>query len=334
MAGIIEYNRVHTMNHDLVVKHKFINFIQSTALVLLLSGLMAYVALVVVGELFAWLTFIAVIILFFTNPKIGPPLILRMYDAQRLETAQAPHLHAVLEILTRRAGLKTQPLLYYLPSRLMNAFAVGTADNACIAVSDGMLRKLNLTELAAILAHELSHIKSNDTRVMTFADITGRITKLLAFTGLLLLFVNLPLLLFADYHLNWLPLIIMLFAPHLADLIQLALSRIREYDADLGSAILLGDAKPLASALNKIETYSQNFFSGLFFPMRKIPEPSLMRTHPPTEERTRRLLAFQQQYTLQNEPMLDNTHRQVIYPIHVYPDQPRRPRRHFTGYWY
>ena len=322
------------MNHDLVLKHKFVNFFQSAALVLLLSGLMVYVALVVVGKIFAWMTFIAVIILFFSNPKFGPPIILRMYDAHRLTAAQAPQLHAVLKILTQRAGLNNAPKLYYLPSRLFNSFAMGAADNACIAVSDAMLRALTLPELAAILGHELSHIKSNDTQVMSFADITGRITKLLSFAGLLLLFINLPLLVFADYHLNWLPLIIMLLAPYMSDLLQLALSRIREYNADLGSAILLGDAKPLASALNKIETYSHSFLSGLFLPLRKIPEPSLLRTHPPTEERIRRLLAFEQQHSYRNAPLINIARRAAADPLHSFPRPARQPRRHFTGFWY
>lgn len=321
------------MDSDLIVKHKLLNFFQSAALVLLLAGLMSYIALAIAGELLAWFTFAAVIILFISNPAITPQFILRMYQARPVGRREAPQLFELVHAIAQWAGLKQMPQLYYIPSRVINAFAMGSASDSIIAVSDGVLRKLSFEELAGILAHEITHIKNNDIRVMMFADITGRITKILSLLGQFLVIVNLPLLLFAEVQLDWIPLLVMVFAPLLSDLIQLGLSRIREYDADLGSAILLGDARPLASALTKMEQYRHNYLGGLFVPVQKIPEPSLLRTHPPTKERVRRLLEFHK--TTHLEPIL---YKQPFtteeYPYHFVARHPLDPRRRISGFWY
>lgn len=326
------------MDSELVIRHKLLNFLQSAALVLLLAGLMYYLALVIAGEFLAWLAFASVVVLFFGNPKITPQIILRMYNARPVSHLDAPQLHQLVSALTERAGLKQVPRLYYIPSRVINAFAMGSSYDSTIALSDGVLRKLSFEELAGILAHEITHVRNNDIRVMNFADITGRITKLLSFMGQFLLFVNLPLILFTDMQLNWLPLLVMVFAPLISDLVQLGLSRIREYDADLGSAVLLGDARPLASALAKMEQYQHNFLDSLFVPVPKIPEPSLLRTHPPTEERIRRLLEFHRSTSL--HPFLpgqmlqgQNAANETL-PLGFVVHHPRDPRRRMSGFWY
>jgi Zn-dependent protease with chaperone function len=159
------------MNSDLVVKHKLVNFIQSAALVLLLAGLMSYLALAIAGEFLAWLAFIAVVILFISNPSLTPQFILRMYDARPVGPNDAPQLHQLIQVLAERAGLNRMPKLYYIPSRVINAFAMGTSDDSTIAISDGVLRKLSFEELAGILAHEITHVRNNDIRVMTFVVI-------------------------------------------------------------------------------------------------------------------------------------------------------------------
>ncbi len=209
---------------------------------------------------------------------------------------------------------------------------MGTSRDSLIAVSDGVLRKLNFPELAAILAHEITHVKNNDIRVMTFAAIAGRITKILSLLGQFLVLVNLPLIAFTEIGLNWFALLIMVFAPLLSDLIQLGLSRVREYDADLGSALLLGNAKPLASALAKMEQYKHNYFGSLFIPVQRIPEPSLLRTHPPTEERIRRLLEFHK--TAQLEPVADQYDYGREIPVPFAKHRPQHPWRRITGFWY
>jgi heat shock protein HtpX len=320
------------MDSELLVRHKFLNVFQSAALVLLLAGLMSYIAAAIAGEVLAWIAFGAVVILFFSNPVIAPQFILRMYNARPIDFYDAPRLYQLIETTAQRANLKVTPKLYYIPSHVINAFSMGTPKDSLIAVSDGVLRKLNFEELAAILAHEVTHVKNNDIRVMTFADIAGRITKILSLLGQFLVLVNLPLIMFTELEINWLPLLVMVFAPLLSDLIQLGLSRVREYDADLGSALLLGDAKPLASALSKMEHYKHNYFGGLFVPVQRIPEPSLLRTHPPTEERIKRLLEFHK--TADLESMDAGYEWEEHIPIKFVKHGPHHPRRRFTGFWY
>lgn len=320
------------MDSDLLVRHKFLNFFQSAALVLLLAGLMSYIAAAIAGEVLAWIAFAAVLILFFTNPVIAPQFILRMYNARPIDFYDAPRLYQLIESIAQRANLKVTPKLYYIPSNVINAFSMGTPKDSLIAISDGVLRKLNFEELAAILAHEVTHVKNNDIRVMTFADIAGRITKILSLLGQFLVLVNLPLIMFTELEINWLPLLVMVFAPLISDLIQLGLSRVREYDADLGSAVLLGDAKPLASALTKMEHYRHNYFGGLFIPVQRIPEPSLLRTHPPTQERVKRLLEFDKTAHLQ--PMETTHDWDERIPIKFINHRPHHPRRRYTGFWY
>jgi len=320
------------MDSEILVRHKFLNFFQSAALVLLLAGLMSYIAAVIAGEVMAWIAFAAVLILFFTNPVIAPQFILRMYNARPIDFYDAPRLHQLLEDIARRANLKVTPRMYYIPSNVINAFSMGTPKDSLIAISDGVFHKLNFSELAAILAHEVTHVKNNDIRVMTFADIAGRITKVLSLLGQFLVLVNLPLILFTELEINWLPLLVMVFAPILSDLIQLGLSRVREYDADLGSAVLLGDAKPLASALTKMEHYKHSYFGGIFTPVQRIPEPSLLRTHPPTEERVKRLLQFQK--SKYREPMNTTRDWNDEIPVTFAGQRPEFPRRRYTGFWY
>jgi len=321
------------MDSDLVVRHKLLNLFQSAALVLLLAGLVSYLALVIAGEALAWFMFAAVVVLFISNPVITPQFILRMYNAKRFSEHEVPQLHQLVYAIAQRAGLKAMPKLYYIPSRVINAFAMGTSGDSTIAVSDGVLRKLSYEELAGILAHEITHIQNHDVRVMMFADIAGRITKILSLIGQFLVLINLPLIMFTAVQFNWIPLIVMVFAPLISDLVQLGLSRVREYDADLGSAVLLGDARPLASALAKMEHYRHNFLGGLFVPVQKIPEPSLLRTHPPTEERVRRLLEFHKKTHL--EPLL---HEKPFTKDHLPAGFVRRhsldPRRRISGFWY
>jgi len=314
--------------------HRLLNFCQSTALILLLSLLLGYLALLLAGPIAASIAFLAVIVLYITNPIIAPHFILRMYRAQEISPFDAPELFRLLAVLSENASLPKPPQLYYIPSRVINAFAVGTPADSALAVSDGVLKKLNYTELAGVLAHEITHIANNDIRVMSFADIASRITKLLSLTGQFLLLLNLPLILFMEIQLNWIPIIILIIAPFISDLIQLGLSRIREYQADMGSALLLGDARPLASALNKMEQYKHNYLGGIFVPIQKIPEPSLLRTHPATEERIKRLLEYQQLQTENHpfNPVFDADDGEIPTPFRH--STINRPRRYITGFWY
>ncbi|WP_240992081.1 zinc metalloprotease HtpX [endosymbiont of Riftia pachyptila] len=234
-----------------------------------------------------WLLLLGFVLLLF-NPVASPWLIMRMYRATRLTSVKAPTLDSTLRELAHRAGLHRVPELFYVPSPMVNAFTVGSRNEAVIAVTDGLLRSLDTRETVGVLAHEVSHIRNNDMWVMGMADLFSRLTSLLSLLGQFLLLLNLPLIVMSNVSINWFAILLLIFAPNLSALAQLGLSRTREYEADLSAARLTGDPEGLANALVKIEQRSGSLLERLFLPGRRIPEPSLLRTHPPTKERVRR----------------------------------------------
>lgn len=224
---------------------------------------------------------------------VSPQMVLKMYKARAVGAAEFPVGVAMVEELARRAELPAVPQLYVIPSKLMNAFAVGRRDNAVIAVTDALVRNLSRRELAGVLAHEMSHIAHEDVRVMAFADMVARFTSFMSTVGLISLFLN--LVGFAGgfaAQVPWLGVLVLLGAPTVGGLLQMALSRTREFDADLGAAILTGDPDGLASALLKLERAQGRLWEGLVLPGGRIPNPSVLRTHPLTADRVARLQAL------------------------------------------
>jgi len=229
---------------------------------------------------------------------LSPGLIARLFGARPLSPASAPGLYELLTDLSRRAGLSAIPQLYYVPSRTMNAFSLCSRDSAVIGITDGMLRRLNTRELTGVLAHEVAHVQRNDARVMTLANLISRATALLSRLGQLLLLLNLPLLVLGMATVPWLGVALLIFAPTLSGLLELALSRAREFDADLGAVQLVGDPTGLASALHKIERES-NTLQSMLFPGYRDRGPSILRTHPETQQRIERLLELAEDQPLQ-----------------------------------
>ncbi|MDQ7011298.1 MAG: zinc metalloprotease HtpX [Mariprofundaceae bacterium] len=263
------------------------------------------------------------------TPRASAWLTLRLYHARHLASDSVPGLYRIVEVLARRAGLSRQPLLFYVPSAMPNAFAMLEGGQPLIAVTDGLLRNLSQRELAAVLAHEISHIRNGDLDVMMVADLLSRLTAALSSVGWLMLMIVLPLWLLTGTTLPWLTILLLLCAPAGATLLQLALSRSREFDADLDAVRLTGDPAGLASALAKIEQASGRRWFGLLIPVRRGTEPSWLRTHPSTQERVRRLQALAADIA---EPVF-----KVAVPIHVAPQYHviAAPRRwHGPGVWY
>ena len=273
------------------IKNNFYTSIQSLLLVLSLAMLLGLMGWLVGGISFALLAVGAVVLLYLFFPMVSPQVILRMQKARRLHIEDAPRLYAMLQTLSGRARLPHLPMLYYIPADTMNAFTVGNRETAAIAVTDALLRRLDANELAGVLAHEISHIRHNDTRIMGFAGLSSQLIHMLSLIGQFLLFLNLPLLLWGQYTISWAAILLLIFAPSISAILQLALSRTREYRADDGAAELMGDGRTLASALAKMEIHRNQFLKGLFWPgYRRMPEGELLRTHPHTRERIRRLL--------------------------------------------
>jgi len=231
------------------------------------------------------------LLLALVRPKVPTNWVLQMYGAQPLPPQAAPDLHHAVATLAERAGLSHVPRLYYVRSPLTNAFTTGYGKDAALAVTDGILRLLSARQLVGVLAHEISHVRSGDTRIMNLSDTISRLTHGFAYLGMWIIPLTLPLTFSGDFR----PLIAgfaLLVLPLLTTVLQLGLSRSREYDADLAAAALTGDPEGLASALEQLERADGGIWERLMVPRRRSPDPALLRTHPPTEERARRLRAL------------------------------------------
>jgi heat shock protein HtpX len=238
----------------------------------------------------------------------------------------------IVDVLSDRAELPSPPPVYVIPSMTLNAFATGSREKAVIGVTEGLLRRLTLNELAGVLAHEISHVRNNDLAVMSLADVMTRFTQMLSYLALFLAILNLPAFLLGDAEISLLGLALLYLAPTVGSLIQLALSRTREYDADLEGAGLTGDPGSLASALEKLERYQGRFWEDMTLPVpgRRIPQPSLLRSHPPTADRIARLRALQGRPMLPNIPVAEEP---VVTMLGLGPGA-MRPRYRWTGVWY
>jgi heat shock protein HtpX len=177
-------------------------------------------------------------------------MVLRMQNAVPVERSRAPELYDMVDVLSQRAGMPT-PAVYVIETDQPNAFATGRdPNNAAVAVSSGLLRQLDTREVAGVVAHELAHIKNRDTLTMTVtATLAGAISALAQF-GLFFGGGN-----NRDNPLGGVGALLMVFlAPLAAMLVQMAVSRTREYEADKDGAAISGDPMALASALHKIAT--------------------------------------------------------------------------------
>ncbi|WP_458525630.1 zinc metalloprotease HtpX [Onishia taeanensis] len=217
-------------------------------------------------------------------------LILANAGAALLHRHQAPRLYQVLDELYTHTGLPMPPRLYYVHSPELNAFAVGDRRDGAIAVTDGLLNTLSLRQLAGVLAHEVTHLQHGDTRVMSMAAAMTRLTMWLAIMAQMALLMMLPLILSGELRLPWLLLLGVAISPTASTLLQLALSRSREYKADLEAVAITGDPAALASALEVIERHHGAWLRSLFG--RQPPAwIGWLSSHPSPEERIRRVMA-------------------------------------------
>ncbi|MBF0278761.1 MAG: M48 family metalloprotease, partial [SAR324 cluster bacterium] len=195
-----------------------------------------------------------------------------------------------LAYLASQARIPKIPRLYYIPSPTMNAFTVGGQKDSAIAFTEGLFRHLNEREIVGVLAHEVAHIQNRDTWILSLAGLTGQLTRLMSYFGFFLLLLNTPFLLISGYGIPWLFIAILIGVPWLSLLLQFALSRIREFNADLGAVAYTKDPVGLASALEKINGNIRTWQRLL--PRGTSSGSGILQTHPPTRERIRRLLAL------------------------------------------
>src|SRR5262245_10363052 len=144
-----------------------------------------------------------------TMGRVSPKMVLGLYKARPLRSDELPEVHGVLRELAKRAELPSVPQLYYVPSKILNAFAVGKREDSAIAVTDGLVRAMTMRQLTGILAHETAHIRSGDLRVMALADVLTRVTSSMAMLGL----IGIPFLLGVDMDVPVLGILLLIFAP-------------------------------------------------------------------------------------------------------------------------
>lgn len=223
-------------------------------------------------------------------------LVLRMYGARQVDERSAPELHRVVARLAGRAGLP-MPGLFVIDSDQPNAFATGRdPEHASVAATTGLLRRLSWQEIAGVMAHELAHVRNRDTLIMTVTATLAGAIGLLAQFGFLFGrgARNNPFGIVGV-------LVAMIVAPLAAALVQMAVSRSREYAADRGGAEICGNPLWLADALDKIAAPARRIdnraaeanpaTAHLFIvnPLHAHRRDSLFATHPATENRVRAL---------------------------------------------
>ena len=275
------------------------NYLKTALLLGLLTAL-----ILVVGDALGGTQGMAIALVFaglmnFVSYWFSDRIVLAMYRGKEVSPAEAPRFHAIVDRLIARAGLP-KPKLYVLPGDSPNAFATGrNPSHAAVAATEGMLQLMNDEELEGVIAHELGHVKNRDILISSVAaTIAGAITFLAHIARWGAIFGGYgggdrrggnPLALLATA----------ILAPIAAVLIQLAISRSREFGADATGAQLAGHPYGLARALEKLDAYSKRL------PMAASPETAhmfivapftgqafmrLFSTHPPVAERIRRLL--------------------------------------------
>lgn len=226
-------------------------------------------------------------------------MVLKLYKAREVDATSAPQLYATVQDLAGRAGLP-MPRLYLIDEAQPNAFATGRSpDHAALAATTGILQLLTARELRGVLGHELAHVRNRDILTSTItASIAGAISTLAHFG---MFFGRSD----DDHHRNpILAILVLILAPIAALLIQLAISRGREYEADRTGSEISGDPRALADALAKMDRYAKGLpletaeahpataQMMIINPLHGGGIAGLFSTHPPTEERIHRLLAL------------------------------------------
>jgi heat shock protein HtpX len=282
------------------------NGFRTTILLAALTALVVWIGHMVGGPNGAVLALVMAGAMNFFSYWFSDKIVLKMYGAQEITANDDPELYGIVRDLTVRAGLP-MPKVYIIPEETPNAFATGrNPEHAAVAVTQGIRRILNKRELSGVLGHELSHVKHRDILISSIAaTLAGAISYLAYMAQWAAIFgggsrdreeggSNIFSLLF-----------MMIVAPMAAMLIQMAVSRSREYMADEGGAKVSGDPLALASALRKLEMGAQNIplqvsdatansTAHMFIvnPLTGAGLAKLFSTHPPMEERIARLEAM------------------------------------------
>jgi heat shock protein HtpX len=275
------------------------NQLKTTVLLAALTVLIVLIGRMFGGNQGMVIAFVFAVIMNFGSYWFSDKIVLRMYKAQELSPGEAPEIHQMVSELAQQGGLP-KPRIYLIPSETPNAFATGrNPEHAVVAVTKGIVNLLDRDELKGVLAHELAHVKDRDILIGSIAATLAGVVMMLASMARFAAIFGLGGS-DDDEGGGVIGLILMsILAPLAAMLIQMAVSRSREYLADEVGARLSGNPRSLASALEKLYNASQrrpmqqaNPATAHMFtvnPLRGGGIAHLFSTHPPIEERVRRL---------------------------------------------
>ncbi len=273
------------------------NQIKTVLLLGLLTGLMLVVGQLIGGTTGLTIALAIAVVMNFGSYFFSDKIVLRMYKAQPAKKSEYPKLHKIVEEVSKSAGIP-KPKVYIVPTDNANAFATGRdAKNAVVACTQGILKILDDKELKGVIAHEIAHVKNRDILVSTIAATIAAVISYLAFMArFAAIFGGMR----DDRGGNGLSLLFLaILTPIIAVIIQLAISRSREYLADSTGSNFTKEPKALASALHKLEQankqnpirFGNTATSSLFItnPFNAKGLVSLFSTHPPMQERIKRL---------------------------------------------
>ncbi len=276
------------------------NFAKTAVLMAAITALFIVVGGMLGGQQGMLIALLMAVGMNFFSYWFSDTMVLKMTNAQQVDEHSAPQFYAVVKELSEKAGLP-MPKVFLIDEDAPNAFATGrNPDNASVAATTGILKILSNRELRGVMAHELAHVQHRDILISTVAaTMAGAISALANFA-----------MFFGGRDSEGRPtnpiasLLVAILAPIAASLIQLSISRAREYEADRGGAEISADPEALAHALEKIHNYAQGI---PFQAVEQHPETAqmmilnplsagglaqLFSTHPPTEERVARLMAM------------------------------------------
>lgn len=276
------------------------NVFKTGLLLAVLTVMLVLIGGAVGGRQGMLIAFFVAVVMNFVSYWFSDKMVLAAYGAQPIEEASAPRLYAIVHRLTTRAGIP-MPRIYMIPSETPNAFATGrNPEHAVVAVTEGIMRILDEEELEGVLAHELSHVKNRDVLISTIAaTLAGAITYLAHMAQWAAMFGGRSRD-DDDGGTNPIAMILLaVLAPIAALLVQMAVSRSREFQADATGAKVAGKSWGLMKALEKLQMANQQMpmadatpATAHLFIVNPLSGETLMRlfsTHPPLEERIARL---------------------------------------------
>ena len=171
------------MNEERLIQNRLMNAVKSIVLISLMASLLGLIAYILAGPALAVFVLVMTGTMYLVSPTMAPKLVMRIYKTRPLSAFDTPYIHRLLRMLSSRAGLSNPPDLYLIPNGSMAAFATGDREKSAIALSAGLINRLEPDEIAGVLAHEITHIRNNDMQGMWFALLISRVTDFLSMEG-------------------------------------------------------------------------------------------------------------------------------------------------------